>query len=385
VSPGAVLRLRAVLLAVAALLVTACAAGGPDAAPRSSATLAGSDGPAASGGPPADRLAPRERFFSADSPWNTLASNRAVHPLSAGLLAQAATTAARGVDGRVRRVPVTSGLVVATRVRTVPVVSGRVRRVPVTSGLVVATRVRTVPVVSGGVPTLLTCRRVACGDGSGQELLDIPADVDPDSRYDGWLTVVDEAAQQAWDFWRARREDDGSISYQLVRQWDLDGPGFQQPYLSGVRGSGLPAFAGLVRADELERGEVDHALALALPGVAAGSFVQPASTTDGTGPVTSLPAGARLFLRPDVELEPLDATPAQVRQATTLVETLRTYGAIVVGRAPVPTLYVEQATGTGTEVLLRGDELRGIGLADFRVVDFAPDDRYPVPAAGDVS
>ncbi len=135
---------------------------------------------------------------------------------------------------------------------------------------------------------------------------------------------------------------------------------------------------------------MDHALAIGLPGVAAGTFIQPASSTDGRGPATSLPEGSRIFLRPDFTLStPVDPMTGralvlgdeQRRYAADLVQTLQTYGAIVVGRAPVPTLYSERVDGT-VGAPLAGHELSSVGLEDFRVVDFEPTDRIPYPRAG---
>ena len=295
-----------------------------------------------------------DTVFSVLGPWNTLANDRGVHPRSEGLLRAAGLGLGPGDDE-----------------------------------LLVQTWGRSVPVVTGGDPTVVSCRQARCGDGTDDLVLDLPADVDPDPRYDGWFTVVDVADRTVHDLRRARREDDGSISYERLRLWDLDGPGFQQPYGVGARGSGLPLLGGLIRRDELERGTVEHALAISLPGTAAGSFLQPASSTDGTGATTSLPQGARLYLRPAFRLtRPVDPvtgsreewTPEVQLRAMLLVRALKTYGAIVVDEAPVPTLYVER-TEAGQDPLLSGDELAAIGLDDFLVVDFDPEDRiaYPDP------
>ncbi len=289
--------------------------------------------------------------FSVLSPWNTLASDRGVHPQSARLLDEVG----RGLGD---------------------------------DGLAVQSWGRSIPVVTGGDPTVVSCRRDRCGDGTGDLVLDLPADIDPDPRYDGWYSVVDLDERVVRDLRRARREADGSISYELLREWNLDGPGFQQPYGVGARGSGLPLLGGLVRRDELDRGSVDHALALSLPHTAADSFLQPASTTDGTGPSTSLPQGARLFLRPAFRLtrpvdpatgRPREWSPEQQVRATLLVRALKSHGAIVVGETPEPTLYAERSE-VGQPPLLPGDALASIGLDDFLVVDFDAADRLAHPS-----
>jgi hypothetical protein len=57
--------------------------------------------------------------------------------------------------------------------------------------------------------------------------------------------------------------------------------------------------------DELSRGRIDHALAINLPAPRAREFAWPAQRTDGTGPPTALPEGARLRLDPTVNVADL--------------------------------------------------------------------------------
>ena len=68
-----------------------------------------------------------------------------------------------------------------------------------------------------------------CGsaDPSVPDSLNIPRNTTPDPRYDGWLSVIDRENGMGYDFWRARREGDGTISYQFGKAWTLDGPGWQ--------------------------------------------------------------------------------------------------------------------------------------------------------------
>jgi len=54
--------------------------------------------------------------------------------------------------------------------------------------------------------------------------------------------------------------------------------------------------------------------------------------------------------------------------------TLRTYGAIVVGRAAVPTLYAQRDV---TSSMLIGDELQSLRLTDFEVVQLPSELQYP--------
>jgi hypothetical protein len=233
----------------------------------------------------------------------------------------------------------------------------------------------TIVTEQGGVPTKLFCRQVLCGPAAATLTTAlIPPNVNPDPRYEGWVTIVDRGEGVAYDLWRARRQADGSISYQYAKRWELNGPGFSRPEsvdqqgAVGARGSGMPLFAGTILPSELRDGAIHHALAIAIPGAARGVYVQPASTTDGVGSEGSLPEGARIRLRPGVSLTGLSG--AQLRYANVVLAALRQYGAIVVDRATVPTLYAQRDAVNG---LLSGAELRSLRLSDFEVV------RLPTP------
>ena len=104
--------------------------------------------------------------------------------------------------------------------------------------------------------------------------------------------------------------------------------------------------------------------------------------------VESLPEGARIRLRADVVVpDPTDPltgerirlTEQQRRYVDAIVAALRTYGAIVVDRAVVPTLYAQRDVTTD---LLRGNELQGLHLSDFEVTQLGERITYP-PDDGD--
>jgi len=305
---------------------------------------------------------PERRFFATDSPWNTRIDGAGVDDRSSQMISQA-----RERVGVVQR----NG---SDKLDT--------QRRIVNEGVYINTERWTTAVVAGGQPTKLVCRQLVCGDGADTTVLNIPSDVDPDPRYDGWFTVFDISKPIAYDLWRARREDDGTISYNFMRQWDLDGSGFQAPQQVSARGSGLPLFAGLIRPKELQAGLINHALAISVPGPAQGVFVQPASSTDGNGRLTSLPEGARIRLKANVQVsrptdpktgKPIRMTPQQQRMSDAIVAALRTYGAIVVDRAAVPTLYAQRDV---TSDMIAGNELGGLHLDDFEVIELGQRHRF---------
>ncbi|MBK8294646.1 MAG: hypothetical protein IPK93_07690 [Solirubrobacterales bacterium] len=215
------------------------------------------------------------RFFASNSPWNTEVAGLAIDPDSNRMLDLAterkAVREVKGKDGT----------------QTI------IRRV--TKGLYVNTEAWAPLVVEAGGDgseiTKFVCRQSQCGASNPPvpKEISIPANTTPDPRYDGWLSVIDTEAGMGYDFWRARRQSDNSISFQYSKAWTLDGPGFSKPIIKdplrapGARGSGLPLFAGVIGSGEASQGRINHALAIAVPGLARRNFVQPASVTDGVG------------------------------------------------------------------------------------------------------
>jgi len=314
-----------------------------------SAVTAGTD-PVASG-----------RLFSADSPWNTTAEGLPVASDSDRMLELATERRA------VKEVPGKEGVLVFNRQI---VKDGLYVNSEAWAPLIVAANTQ------DSVSTKFVCRQSKCSspDPKVPSTLSIPANTTPDPRYDGWLSVIDRENGMGYDFWRARREGDGTISYQFGKAWTLDGPGFSKPVsidperAVGARGSGLPLFAGVIGPQELESGEINHALAISVPGLARRNFVQPASVTDGVGNQKSLPAGARIRLRADVSINEKDLRVLKGqrrRSADAILTALRTYGAIVVDRSAVPSLYAPLGT---SPKILRGSELSWLKLSDFEVI-----------------
>ncbi|MCB0859530.1 MAG: hypothetical protein KDB54_02655 [Solirubrobacterales bacterium] len=301
------------------------------------------------------------RLFSADSPWNTSVEGLPAADNSDRMLELATQRRAA------KEVPGQEGVVTFTRqiVR-----DGIFINTEAWAPLVVAAN------TNDSVETKFVCRQSKCGSNNPKVpgSLNIPANTTPDPRFDGWLSVIDRQNGMGYDFWRARREGDGTISYQFGKAWTLDGPGFSKPVsvdaerAVGARGSGLPLFAGLIGPKELEAGSINHALAISVPGLARRNYVQPASVTDGVGNRKSIPAGARIRLRSGVRIneKKLQTLKGQRRRsADAILAALRTYGAIVVDRSAVPSLYAPLGTSSN---LIRGDEVDWLKPEDFEVI-----------------
>lgn len=375
-----------------------------------------------------------ERPFSSDSPWNTPIADAAVDRRSDELIRKAQKRV--GQEEVLAEDTLTN--VTADNDRSTSVefrdLSGE--------GVVINNEKWTVPVFSNSQPNAVNrvaiCRQSDCGEDAVTSVT-IPLDACPDPRYDGWMTVLDANQQIALDFWRGRCEADGSLSYHFVKKWDLGGPGFQQPTGVSARGSGLPLFAGLITPEEIRDGRIDHALAMSVPGAAQRRYVQPASRTDGTGLVTSLPEGARIRLKADVARQvartlvrrnadalgvdtrslaeireeqrelrrnrnltdeerarlreerrnaPLDTNGSDLRKtntvrgaARTIVTALQEYGAIIVDRSAAPTMYAQR--NANWEGILPLNIIQDIRLSAFEVLQLGPIFQDPPPAGED--
>jgi hypothetical protein len=281
------------------------------------------------------------RPFAADSPWNTQILQAPIAGNSGALV-----SAAEFRYGVVQKGTSLENIRLGTRRLDKPVY--------------INTRIWTDPIVlsTGGNQVEAVCRQInlppqqnLCGDGWEVPTLSVPSTGFPKPSYDGWLTVIDQNAGFAYDVWRARLT--GSVmTYQFMRRWDLGGPGFLAPAYVSARGSGVPLFAGEILPHDILSGRIDHALAISVPGPAAEFYVQPASATDGNGRFSSLPEGARLRLKANFNVgEALhrsctktlvtECLPGGVStsSARAILTALRNYGAFVVDRGAVPTLY----------------------------------------------
>lgn len=168
---------------------------------------------------------------------------------------------------------------------------------------------------------------------------------------DGNLVVWQPSSDRMWEFWRLHREGDGwhaawgGAMADVSRNSGVYGPDAwpgAKPWW-GATASSLALAGGVMTINELRRGQIDHALAIAVPDVRAGVFASPARRTDGTSPdPSSLPEGARLRLDPRLNLASLEMPPFTRMMAVAA----QRYGIIVrdyaskvafIGQDPSPT------------------------------------------------
>ncbi len=279
----------AALAAVAVLLVLGLQSSGPTRAivtPRSSVTA-----PARSVA--AHRAAPAKPLFAPTSVWNTrLPATAPLDPNSTALVQSLAAEVQRETQSRI-------GPWIATTNSSTPLYRVGPNQAHVR-----------VHLDAQGTP----------GEASLQQAfaaVPIPRDARPAPGQDRHMTVWQPSTDRLWEFWEARRAADGwharwggairhvsqSPGYYTASAW----PGSKRNW--GATATSLPVIAGTMTIDELQRGSINHALAVALPAPRSGTFAWPAQRGDGTGGATALPEGARLRLDPQVDVASLGLPP----------------------------------------------------------------------------
>lgn len=197
----------------------------------------------------------------------------------------------------------------------------------------------------------------------------------------GYLVLEDRKAGQAWEMRQAGQNEDGGWFTGFGATADLRGTGVNMPWMkassplnaASPRPSGAPLVAGLIRADELKAGKIEHALAFAYSGARTNAFVSPASTAlesrEGRpdNPF-GLPMGARIQLDPSYDIENTKLSP----EAKVIARALQEYGAILVDEAGGTVLYAEAAPEALAEFegLLTPDELYLIFTPEFMSKNF---------------
>jgi hypothetical protein len=144
-----------------------------------------------------------------------------------------------------------------------------------------------------------------------QALTAVPMPVDPRPApgSDSELVVWQPRTDTMWEFWRLRRDSAGWVASWGGKLSNVTkGPGyFAAPHPNwGATATSLPLAGGMITPRELQRGEIDHALSMALPHARAGVFSLPAQRSDGDGSCPhAVPEGARLRLDPSLDVNSL--------------------------------------------------------------------------------
>jgi hypothetical protein len=212
----------------------------------------------------------------------------------------------------------------------------------------------TVPANQPTVRVQLTENTTNAALSSAWSAVPLPPNAKPAVGTDGDLVVWQPSTDRLWEFWRLTHEAEGwRARWGGAIQHVSSNPGVYGPEAWpgaqtwwGTSASSMSAVGGLITLEDLKRGEINHALAIALPERRAGVYASPAKRSDGksTNPL-SLPEGAHLRLNPSLNLTALHLP----RLTLMLAQAAQRYGIVVTdGSGVAAGFYAQDPTPTGT-------------------------------------
>jgi hypothetical protein len=181
----------------------------------------------------------------------------------------------------------------------------------------------------------------------------LPPEAHPAGGSDGDLVVWQPSSNRLWEFWRLVHGSAGwfaswggameNVSSDSGVYGPEAWPGAQTWW--GVSASSLSLVGGLISLEDLQMGQINHALALAIPGVRAGVYASPAQRTDGdSASALSLPEGAHLRLNPRLNLGTLHLPHLTLM----LAEAAQRYGIFITDSASAVSFFAQDPTSPGT-------------------------------------
>jgi hypothetical protein len=166
----------------------------------------------------------------------------------------------------------------------------------------------------------------------------IPAGAKVAGGGDRHLTIYQPSTDTMWEMWLTSNEADGWHARWGGRMTSVStNPGyFASPY--GATATSLPLLGGLMTIEELKKGEINHALALAIPNTRVGAVTWPAQREDGKvdGPRT-IPEGTHFRIDPSIDLTKLGLS----RTGLVIARAAQKYGIVVRDTSGCVTFYAE--------------------------------------------
>lgn len=161
----------------------------------------------------------------------------------------------------------------------------------------------------------------------------IPGYAVPAGGLDSEMTIYQPSTDTLWEFWRTRKYDgkwQACWGGRMSRVSTSDG---RWPTIYGTTATGLPFLGGQITAEELRRGEIRHAIGIALVEPEAANVVSwPAKRSDGWNPKNEpnrIPEGLRFRLDPSVNVDALKMHPV----GKVIAKAAQKYGFIVWDKA----------------------------------------------------
>ncbi len=171
----------------------------------------------------------------------------------------------------------------------------------------------------------------------------IPCHAKAASGSDEHMVVWQPSADKMWEFWQMRQESDG---WHAAWGGEIDNVSSDPGYFDhkgrstnwGATATGLPLLGGLITQADLQRGYINHALAISLVETAREYWSWPAQRTDGgyfTPGITPIPEGTRFRLDPTLDVAALNLPPID----RMLAQAAQTYGMVVRDQAGAVAFY----------------------------------------------
>lgn len=180
----------------------------------------------------------------------------------------------------------------------------------------------------------------------------LPADAKPAAGRDKHLVLWQPSTDRLWEFWHLEQSAEGwQAAWGGAIQDASSASGAYGPEAWpgatiwwGASASSLSIAGGLITLEDLELGQINHALAMAIPEPRAGVYASPAQRTDGnSSEPLSLPEGAHLRLDPNLDLAALHLP----RFTLMMSEAAQRYGIVVRDKSSEVTFYAQDPTPTG--------------------------------------
>lgn len=298
------------------------------------------------------------RPFDATSPWNTpIAAGAALDPGSSAMIADFSTIPGTGLQTFWINIQSYSIPVYWVDSTTTPKV--------------------TVTAMYGGTGFRTGAANDSAQGGTGQ--VPIPAGATPAAGSDMHMAVIDKTAGIEWGMWDAVNNGNGTWSAGTAATMDVTGSGVRPPLSqspwwagAGPRACGYAAIAGLITAQEVKAGSIEHALIVAYPHIEADYYTPPASSAQGpvSGESTStrgIPCGGQIQLDPTLDITTLGLSQYGLMMA----RTLQKYGAFVGDYSGAISLYAEadsDAQAYWQSIGLMNAEAAKIPLDRFQVL-----------------
>jgi hypothetical protein len=173
----------------------------------------------------------------------------------------------------------------------------------------------------------------------------LPASTQPPSG-DGDVVVWQPSHDRMWEFFHLSHRHDGwhaewggamqNVSANSGVYGPHAWPGAKNWW--GVTATSLPVVGGAMTLNELAAGQINHALALAVPNVRGGVFASPARRDDGVlADRSALPEGAHLRLDPNLNLASMKMPPL-VRMMAVAAQR---YGIIIRDHSPIVSFFAQ--------------------------------------------